>query len=118
MDINHENEAAIEQNIRVISPGRMVAKRFFKSKLSIAGLMIIVFVFLFSFAGPLIIDRTWGYKETQVFKIERNSDMVSLAYFEAADGKTYTYYDKSKQLLVFKAPPSSEHWLGTDTSGF
>jgi len=121
-NINGSNEPAetngFEQNFRVISPGRMVAKRFFKSKLSIAGLIMIVFVFLFSFVGPLIIDATWGYEEMQVFKIERTSDMVSKAEFFGPDGKVYTYYDKSQTQVQFKAPPSKDHWLGTDTSGF
>ncbi|HHY81244.1 MAG TPA: ABC transporter permease [Clostridiales bacterium] len=117
-DNNGSADSVLEQNFRVISPGRMVAKRFFKSKLSIAGLIMIILVFLFSFVGPLIVDATWGYKETQVFKIERNSDMVSKAEFYGPDGKLYTYYDKSQTLVVFKAPPSKDHWLGTDTSGF
>ncbi|NLP16864.1 MAG: ABC transporter permease [Clostridiales bacterium] len=119
-NIDHQDNAElnVDQHFRVISPGRMVAKRFFKSKLSIAGLIMIIFVFIFSFLGPLIIDATWGYKETQVFKIERNADMVTTAEFIGPDGKPYTYYDKSQTLVLFKAPPSTEHWLGTDTSGF
>jgi peptide/nickel transport system permease protein len=113
-----QEDNGLEQNFRVISPGRMVAKRFFRSKLSIAGLCMIIFVFLFSFAGPWIVDLTWGYRETQVFKIERVSDMVSRADFVGGDGRTYTYYDRSRTIINFKAPPSAQHWLGTDTSGF
>ncbi|TAH69518.1 MAG: ABC transporter permease [Anaerolineaceae bacterium] len=111
-------ETEAEQHFRVISPSRMVAKRFFKSKLSIIGLIMIIFVFVFSFVGPIIIDATWGYKETQVFKIERISDMVTTAQFAGPDGKVYDYYDKSQTQVLFKAPPSFDHWLGTDTSGF
>lgn len=118
IDIEDQVPNELEENFRVISPGRMVAKRFFKSKLSIAGLIMVIFVFVFSFVGPLIINATWNYKETQVFKIERNSDMVSQADFKGPDGKPYTYYDKSRTVVQFKAPPSKDHWLGTDTSGF
>ena len=118
IDMEDHIETDLEQNFRVISPGRMVTKRFFKSKLSIVGLAMIIFVFLFSFVGPFIINHTWGYKETQVFKIERNADMVSTAEFKGPDGRTYDYYDRSKTLVIFKAPPSRDHWLGTDTSGF
>ncbi|HWS29440.1 MAG TPA: ABC transporter permease [Clostridia bacterium] len=105
-------------NFQVMSPGRMVAKRFFRSKLSIAGLSMIVFVFLFAFVGPLIADVTWGYDELEVFKIPRTSTMVTTAEFDAPDGKTYNYYDESLSTVNFRAMPSSEHWLGTDTSGF
>ncbi len=118
VDMEDHVEAGFEENFRVISPARMVAKRFFKSKLSIVGLTMVVFVFVFSFVGPLIIDLTWKYKETQVFKIERDSEMVSQADFKGPDGRPYQYYDKSKTVVQFKAPPSKDHWLGTDTAGF
>jgi peptide/nickel transport system permease protein len=107
-----------QENFRVLSPGRMVAKRFFRSRLSITGLSIIAFVFLFSFLGPVIVDATWKYGEIQVFKIQRVATMITTASFTAPDGKTYDYYDESASTVVSKAPPSAEHWLGTDTSGF
>lgn len=118
IDLTEFSDADLEQHFRVISPGRMVAKRFFKSKLSIVGLAMIIFVFLFSFVGPMVVKATWGYGETQVFKVERETDMVTVAKFRAADGKDYHYYDRSKTTILFKAPISADHWLGTDTSGF
>lgn len=111
-------ELSADENFRVMSPGRMVAKRFFRSKLSVAGLAMIVFVFLFSFLGPVIVDATWGYGETEVFKIERVSTMVSKYDFNAPDGSVYNFYDESLSVVKFKAPISKDHWLGTDTSGF
>lgn len=113
-----ENLKAEEENYRVISPARMVAKRFFRSKLSIIGLLMIVFVFLFSFLGPILVDATWGYGETEVFKVPRISGLLTTAGFEGADGNAYQYYDKSETIVNFKAPLSFDHWLGTDTSGF
>ena len=35
--------------VRVLSPGAMVAKRFFRSKLSVVGLVMLVALFLISF---------------------------------------------------------------------
>lgn len=112
------SEVQAQENFRVMSPGRMVAKRFFRSRLSITGLSIIAFVFLFSFLGPVIVNATWKYGETQVFEIKRAATMITTADFIAPDGKTYDYYDASSSTIVFKAPPSAQHWLGTDTSGF
>mgnify|MGYP000912468112 CR=1 FL=1 len=42
-------ELTNDENFQVMSPGRMVAKRFFRSKLSVVGLCIIIFVFLLFF---------------------------------------------------------------------
>lgn len=113
-----DSEIESSANFQVMSPGRMVAKRFFRSKLSIVGLCMIAFVFAFSFLGPVIVKLTWGYGETQVFKIERVSTLVTTSKFTAPDGKTYDFYDESLSTVQFKAPPSKDHWLGTDTSGF
>ncbi len=110
--------SAAGTNYKAISPARMVAKRFFRSSLSIAGLCMIIFVFLFSFLGPVITDAVWGYGETQVFQIPRESQLLSTANFEGADGKVYQYYDKSISTIGVKSPPSAQHWLGTDTNGF
>ena len=63
IDMEDHVETGFEENFRVISPGRMVAKRFFKSKLSVVGLAMVIFVFVFSFAGPWIINATWKYQE-------------------------------------------------------
>ena len=37
---------------KVLSPGMTVLKRFFRSKLSVIGLVTIIALFLFSFLGP------------------------------------------------------------------
>ncbi len=113
----NEKKQAATETYRVISPSRMVAKRFFRSKLSIVGLCMLLFVFLFSFVGPIIVKYTWGYGQTEVFYIPRVSTMYSVQSFDAPDGNTYEFYDESLSTVNFKAPPSAEHWLGTDTSG-
>ncbi len=49
--------------VQVLSPGMMVAKRFFRNKLAITGLVIIVCMFLFAFLGGFISP----YTQSQVF---------------------------------------------------
>lgn len=51
------------QRVKVLSPGRLVAKRFFRNKLAIVGLVILIFMFLFSFLAPLF----YPYGQTEVF---------------------------------------------------
>lgn len=42
---------SLHDSVKVLSPMRLVFKRFFRSRLSIVGLTIIVLLFLFSFVG-------------------------------------------------------------------
>ena len=51
------------RRVRVLSPGMLVAKRFFRNRLAIIGMVIIIFMFLFSFLGGAIIP----YGQSQVF---------------------------------------------------
>ncbi len=51
------------QRVKVLSPGRLVAKRFWRNKLAIVGTAILVFMFLFSFVGPMF----YSYQQTEVF---------------------------------------------------
>jgi peptide/nickel transport system permease protein len=56
----HLDDAA---RVKVLSPGMMVAKRFFRNLLAIVGMVIIILMVLFSFVGGAIIP----YKQSQVF---------------------------------------------------
>ena len=51
------------RRIKVLSPGMMVFKRFIRNKLAVIGLVILFFMFTFSFIGPLISP----HGQTQVF---------------------------------------------------
>ena len=43
-----------DRRVKVLSPGAMVAKRFFRNRIAVVGLAILTFMFLFSFVGGLI----------------------------------------------------------------
>ena len=53
-----DTEAPLDKNLRLMSPTRMVVRRFFRSKLSIIGLVMVIALFVFSFLGPMLLKRT------------------------------------------------------------
>jgi peptide/nickel transport system permease protein len=52
-----------ERRVKVLSPGAMVAKRFFRNRIAVVGLVILTFMFAFSFIGGLVSP----YKEDELF---------------------------------------------------
>ena len=73
-----------EQRVKVLSPGMLVAKRFFRNKLAVAGIVILVAMFLFSFIGGMVSP----YNESQVF---RKTDHVWKDYAGATYNKSYIF---------------------------
>ena len=64
--VHHEGEPLAlddSERVKVLSPGRLVAKRFFRNKLAIVGLAILIFMFVFTFLFPLF----YPYSQTQIF---------------------------------------------------
>lgn len=127
-DIDDSEPDIEEITGRTLSPGRLVLKRFFRSKLSMTGLVLLVALFLFSFIGPLFKDICpfiWGEKEsdytTPVTEIATHE--VEVSY-----NSEYSYFDptsdnNSVYIVSFSYPtnylaPSKTHWLGTDDMGY
>ena len=54
-----DTEQPLDKNVRLMSPTQMLLRRFFRSKLSIIGLVMVVGLFAFSFLGPLVYTQ-WG----------------------------------------------------------
>lgn len=104
---------SLSDSVRALSPTRLVVKRFFRSKLSVVGLLIIIILFLFSYVGPLFVP----YGEEQIFAIPTEVKVSSSEIYTGADGENYTFYDVSTGIDNYLAKPSKEHWLGTDQNG-
>ena len=43
-----------DRRVRVLSPGMLVAKRFFRNRLAVTGMVVLVAMFIFSFIGGLL----------------------------------------------------------------
>ena len=65
------------QRVKVLSPGRLVAKRFFRNKLAMVGLGILILMFVFSFLCPLF----YPYGQTEIFY---KYDYLNINYASAA----------------------------------
>ena len=84
---NEKKEIKLDdtQRVRVLSPGMLVAKRFFRNKLAMIGLVIIICMFLFSFLGGMLIP----YSQSQVFY---TTDTMKKDYAGATQIKDYQIY--------------------------
>ena len=107
----------LDKNVKLMSPARMVARRFFRSKLSIIGLIMVVGLFIFSFLGPVFYSQ-WGEIELDTSgRIEYTTTTVKVT---DENGNTYevkqTIEKELKDNLL--APASKDHILGTDKEGY
>lgn len=61
-----KSEMALDDaaRVKVLSPARLVFKRFIRNKLAILGTIVLLILFLFCFLGPVF----YPYEETEVFK--------------------------------------------------
>lgn len=108
-------EVVLDKNVRLMSPTRMVVRRFFRSKLSIVGLVMIVSLFLFCWAGPLVYTQ-WGQSETDYTpKVEYTTHTVT--YTVNGQTHTVTQVVETTKPINALAAPSAQHPLGTDKSG-
>ena len=62
-DPNEQYSLNDDRRVQVLSPGALVAKRFFRNRLAVTGMIILLLMFLFSFVGGIISP----YKQDQKF---------------------------------------------------
>ena len=111
-----DTEVPLDKNIKLMSPTRMVVRRFFRSKLSVIGLIMVISLFLFSFAGPLFYTA-WG--EIEVDYSGKASYAESVTTY-TVNGQEYTLRQSVETRLKDNSlsAPNAEHLLGTDTGGY
>ena len=104
------------ETYKELSPMQLMLRRFFRSKLSIVGLVMVIGLFLFSFVGPLIYTQ-WG--ETEVDRTPITEVIETPIEYEMPDGSTIIVIQKVEHVknINDKAAPSWSHPLGTDKLG-
>ena len=105
-----------EETYLEMSPIRLIMRRFFRSKLSIVGLLMIVFLFLFSFLGPVVYQR-WG--EETVDRTQVSNFIYQTYYYTDANGNKIEVVEQLEHISGINnyASPSEVHLLGTDDKG-
>ncbi|MDE6868119.1 MAG: ABC transporter permease [Clostridia bacterium] len=100
---------------KVLSPGMTVLKRFFRSKLSVIGLVVLIALFLFSFIGPLF--SPWGANEAD--PTPNTIFTVSTINYDIG-GESYICFDLTLDQTQYNnlGGISPEHIMGTDNSAF
>lgn len=111
----------LSDRVKTLSPGRTVLKRFFRSKLSIVGLVILLVLFLVSFFGPLF--SPWGETDPDRRAVELNApEVMTKEIIYVIDGVEYTAYDVVLEWpqdgILKRGNISADHWLGTDKWGY
>lgn len=113
-DLHGEN---LNDRVKVLSPGMTVAKRFFRSKLSVFGLVTLIVLLLFSFVGPLFSPYTEDdMDETQGKDVVVYESITYTVTTEDGEEKEVTaiYVTVTQLSTNAKGELNSKHWLGTD----
>ena len=106
-----DSETPLDKNIKLMSPMRMVLRRFFRSKLSIAGIVMLAFLILFSWLGP-VVYRAWGEIE-----VDRTGADTYTQYDVADEDNDFVQLIITHESINALASPSPNHLLGTDEQG-
>jgi len=121
-----DSEKPLDKNVRLLSPTRMVLKRFFRSKLSIVGLVIFIGLVIFSWLGPVVFN---GWSETEVdYSGKTDYEYTTEVTYTDENGEhtMYQVVEWGKQVNMLSPlgdvgtnadGESAVHVLGTDKSG-
>lgn len=107
-----DSETPLDKNVKLMSPMRMVLRRFFRSKLSIAGIIMLVALIVFSWFGPVVYNK---WDETEI-DYSGFSSYIDQSYVDD-EGNTVIQLTITTNSVNYLATPSPEHLLGTDENG-
>ncbi len=119
-----QNEELVEEEVhyKELSPARVVVRRFFRSRLSLVGVIMLAVLFVFAFAGPPVMHML-GYQwdETETDHTPTVKRAIKELGFKTTDAQGNEYpiiqFVEEEVGINSYAPLSSSHLLGTDEKG-
>ena len=99
-----------DRRVKTLSPGRLVAKRFFRNRVAVFGLVVLALMFLFSYVGGLVSP----YRQDQIFYRYDSAQKRYAAVIEnkelryvTEDGFDFSSIAKAKFVLATKGTETS-----------
>ncbi len=101
---NNDEEYSLndDRRVKVLSPGTLVAKRFFRNRLAVTGLVILLAMFIFSFVGGLVSP----YAQDQKFY---RTEAQAKDYAGVLENNEFRYTAKDPK--VFTGPVQAQTFL-------
>ncbi len=106
-----------DRRVKVLSPGAMVAKRFFRNRTAMVGLVILLFMFAFSFLGGVVSP----YDEDQRFyRVDKMQKEYCAAIkndefrYSVAEGQEFSSIIQAKMVLAVQTSQSEFSYGGVD----
>ena len=94
-----------DRRVKVLSPGAMVAKRFFRNGVAVFGMVVLICMFLFSFVGGVLSPYeedekfyTTEYQLKEYAGVTKNEELR----FAVADGQEFGGAVQAKTVLAIK----------------
>lgn len=102
-----------DRRVKVLSPGMLVTKRFIRNRMAVTGLVILFFMFVFSFIGGLVSP----YGQDQFFYTDKT---IRKSFGEAKENTEFRYGSNSDELfgLTAQAKAMLAIQQGKDTFNF
>ena len=102
-----------DRRVKVLSPGMLVAKRFIRNRMAVTGLVILIFMFVFSFIGGLVSP----YGQDQFFYTDKT---IRKSFGQAKENTEFRYGSNSDELfgLTAQAKAMLAIQQGKDTFNF
>ena len=119
---NNEELVKEEVHYKEMSPARMVVRRFFRSRLSLFGVIMLAALFVFSFLGPPVMHMfgyQWEETETDMTGAVKRATYELDVKTTDKDGNEYPVIQFVEETVDINsyAPISGSHFLGTDEKG-
>lgn len=113
--IEENNNTEEERTFKEMSPFQLICRRFFRSKLSIVGIIMVLGLFAFSICGP------W-FSYWQEEDVDMNDDIQHIYTLITETDSNGNEYEIIEEIIKIDnvrdlKSPSKDHLLGTDDKG-